>query len=177
MHTGASSEYYYLLDIQTVTNQPNQTRASNMAFALSSLPLEVTKMIEQDKTDLEALERHNVMMRKIDNELYMKMGDRVHDIIEHLRYFIDDFFEAQRDLRELNSTIGPFDTEADIALDEMAINRYNDAMDSSLMQISYYAHELGYLFCTKIAEQHYRQDVMDIKYILDIHGIFVFENC
>ena len=30
---------------------------------------------------------------------------------------------------------------------------------------------------TKIAEEYYKQDVMDIKYILEIHDIFVFENC
>lgn len=148
-----------------------------MAFALSFLPTDVTKMIEQDKTDLEALERHNDMMRKIDNELYMTLGARVHDVIEHLRYYIDDFFEAEKDLREMDCTIGPDDTEADIALDELAISRYHEIMDDCLLQISYYSHEIGYLFCTKIAEQHYKEDVLDIKYILDMHNIRIFENC
>jgi NhaP-type Na+/H+ and K+/H+ antiporter len=157
--------------------QTNAQKLRNMAFALSTLPADVTKMIEQDKTDLEALDRHHVMMRKIDNELYMKLGDRVHDIIEHLRYYIDDFFEAEQGLREMDCIYRPGDTEADMALDEMAINRYNDTMDDCLLQISYYSHEIGYLFCTKIAEQHYKQDIMDIKFILDMHNIRIFENC
>lgn len=166
----------YILDIQTVTNR-TLAHYQSMAFALSSLPIEVTKMIEQDKTDLEALDRHNAMMKKIDNELYMKIGDRVHNIIEHLRYYIDDFFEARKDLREMDCTIGPHDTEDDIIMDEIAINRYNDIMDNCLLQICDYTDACGYLFCTQIAERYYWQDVMDIKYILDMYNIFVFENC
>ena len=157
--------------------QTNAQKLRKMAFSLSTLPIDVTKMIEQDKSDLEALDRHHVMMRKIDNELYMKLGDRVHDIIEHLRYYIDDFFEAEKDLREMNCIRRPGYTEAEMALDEMAINRYHETMDACLLQISYYAHELGYLFCTQIAEQHYHEDVLDIKFILEMHNIFVFENC
>ena len=148
-----------------------------MAFALTILPADVTKMIEQDKTDLEALDHHNVMMKKIDNELYTRLGDRVHIVIEHLRFYIDEFFEAEKELREMECTCQPGDNYDDMVMDEIAIGHVHEIMNDCLLQISHYSHKLGYLFCTKIAEEHYQEEVFDIKYILDMHNINIFENC
>jgi hypothetical protein len=148
-----------------------------MAFALSTLPTDVTKMIEQDKSDLEALDHHNAMMRKIDNELYTTLGNRVHIVIEHLRYYINKFFKAEKGLGEMYCTCGPGDTYDDMVLDEIAIGQYHEIMDDCLLQIRHYSQVIGYLFCTKIAEEHYKEDVLDIKYILDMHNINIFENC
>lgn len=146
-----------------------------MAYVISTLPHEIRDIISQNKADLEARDHHKRLIQKIDNELHDAIGNRVERIIEHLKHYIDDYNRAESDFKHLKTVIQHENYSVDDVWESTELERCLDVLDYSFLKIHYYVHILGYLFCTRPAEEYHTYYVEQIKRILKKHRICIFE--
>ena len=123
-----------------------------MAYVMTQLPVEIASSINEDKQHLEAFDAHKAKFKEVDDELYSKMGYYVHDVVMMLSEHIVEYFEAERELCELDCILTPFDTAEETGEEILLAAGYIDIMQERLQDICHIARKYSSLFYTKIAQ-------------------------
>lgn len=137
-----------------------------MAFVMSQLPGEIVMSIAEDKKQMEAFDTHKAKFKEVDDELYSKMGYYVHDVVMMLSEHIVEYFEAERELCELDCILTPFDTAEETGEEILLAAGYIDIIQERLQDICHIARKHSSLFYTKIAQDYYMPEIRDMAYIL-----------
>lgn len=137
---------------------------------MTQLPVEIASSINEDKQHLEAFDAHKAKFKEVDIELYGKMGFDVHDVVMMLSAHIVEYFEAERELEELDCFSTPGDTTEEAAEEILLAAGYIDIIQERLQDICYIARKHSGLFFTKIAQDYYMSEIRDMVYILRQNG-------
>ena len=129
-----------------------------------NLPPDVTSIIGEYKSDLEARDHHSKMLRLIDAELGHAFENESNFLVDYLMSQIDMYYEAVR----LNQFVdydefGPF---TDFSFDEM-LEMTGAALDNMMDRI----FNDGYILYSRTAIERHGNTILTIKAFLRSHGI------
>ena len=114
-------------------------------------------------SSLEAFDAHKAKFKEVDIELYGKMGFDVR-VVSRLSEYIVEYFEAERELEELDCFSTPGDTTEEAAEEILLAAGYIDIIQERLHDICYVARKHSGLSC-KIAQDYYMSEIRDMVYL------------